>query len=88
MPCLPKAGNANRWADTPTGENMKEILKQLEGLIALVVDMKVNEDTDVLLAELNDIHVKLSAQQSVEPTPLGEAEMLAILNESKSEPTA
>ena len=63
---------------------MKEILKQIEGLIALVVEMKVNEDTDVLLAELNDIHAKLSAQQSVNPTPLSEADMLAILNESKS----
>lgn len=39
---------------------MEQILKQIEGLIELVMNMKVSEDTDVLLAELNDIHKKLS----------------------------
>jgi len=63
---------------------MKQILKQLEGVIEHVVNMKVNDDTDVLLAELNDIHAKLSAQQGVNPTPLSEADMLAILKENES----
>lgn len=67
---------------------MKEILKQIEGMIEHVVSMKVTEDTDILLAELNDVHAKLSAQHSVEPTPLSEADMLAILNENKSESPA
>lgn len=64
---------------------MEEILKQIEGMIEHVTSMKVSEDTDILLAELNDVHAKLSAQQNVEQTPLSEADMLEIISEIISE---
>ena len=49
-------------------ENIKQILSQVEGMIKHVTNMKVTEDSDLLLSELNNVHADLS-RLTLKPTP-------------------